>query len=259
MDWKQFDNNEHFGDLTKLLTFYLSNPKLIKVCRFYITQKIHKNPIQWREFCASQMWITYIASPSIEDICLHPLLKLIPSHVKNSSQVVCELDEMQLPSNCTSRRTKHAPYPSIDTTDGFSALQRILTKNNFQIEHKNLSLKLTKWVLTNNLMTFRNETFLQKNGTAMGLHSQWYMHASILQTLKKKIINNMLYYKLEDPLYYRRQVDDLCGIFTSEKTAQLFLHIFHSLAPNNVKIDFEISFHTTNFLDITIYKSSKFN
>ena len=25
MNWKQFENNEHFSDLTKLLTFYLSN------------------------------------------------------------------------------------------------------------------------------------------------------------------------------------------------------------------------------------------
>ena len=258
MNWKQFENNEHFSDLTKLLTFYLSNPKLIKVCRFYIIPKIHKNPIQWREICASPMWITYIASLYI-DLCLQPLLQQIPSYVKNSSQIVCELDDMQLPPNCVLLQADvQSMYPSIDTTDGLNALQRILTKNNFHNEYKNLLLKLTKWVLTNNYMTFNNETFLQKNGTAMGTPLSVVYACLYLADLEEKTINNMLYYRLEDPLYYRRLVDDLCGIFSSENTAQLFLNIFHSNAPNNINFDFEISLQTTNFLDITIYKSCKF-
>jgi hypothetical protein len=149
-------------------------------------------------------------------------------------------------------------YPSIDTTDGLNALQRILTKNNFHKEYKNLLLKLTKWVLTNNYMTFNNETFLQKNGTAMGTPLSVVYACLYLADLEEKTINNMLYYRLEDPLYYRRLVDDLCGIFSSENTAQLFLNIFHSNAPNNINFDFEISLQSTNFLDITIYKSCKF-
>ena len=48
---------------------------------------MHKDPIGWREICASPGWVTFIVSMFI-DIILQPILTNIPTYVKDSADFI---------------------------------------------------------------------------------------------------------------------------------------------------------------------------
>ena len=59
-------------------------------------------------------------------------------------------------------------YPSIKIQDGLKTLDNELEEHHYKPTDKALILKTTEWVLRNNYMTFNNEIYLQRDGTAMG-------------------------------------------------------------------------------------------
>ena len=78
LDWKQFQIDKEYEQIIILGGFYLNNPEFIKLCRFYLTLKVHKNPRGYREICASPSWITAIMALMIH-ILLFPLLQKTPA------------------------------------------------------------------------------------------------------------------------------------------------------------------------------------
>jgi hypothetical protein len=84
--------------ITKLYRDLISDHtrEKVKLCRIYFMPKIHKVPLKLRPICASQGWITYWSSVYIH-LTVFPLLRLIPSFITNSAQLVRMLDSIKLP------------------------------------------------------------------------------------------------------------------------------------------------------------------
>ena len=98
------------------------------------------------------------------------MLKHIPTYLSNSSQIAALIEKLKPPADFIFLEADvDNLYPFINITDGLQALFTFLQNvSDFPKSRIILILKLTKWVLTNNYVSFGNKTFLQLTGTAMG-------------------------------------------------------------------------------------------
>ena len=168
LDWKQFTIDTKYEQLIILGGFYLSNPEFIKLCRFYLTIKVHKYPRGYREICASPSWITAIMA-LILHVLLFPILQQTPSYVRQSTDIILELNNQRYNNECVFIQADiESMYPSIKISDGLNALQETLVTNNYEHVQTQLIVKTTEWVLKNNYMTFNGNIYHQVEGTAMG-------------------------------------------------------------------------------------------
>ena len=258
MDWSQFKENA-YTPLTKLLLFYFDHPDIIKICRFYILPKMHKDPIGWREICASPGWITFIVSLFI-DILLQPLLRNISTYVKDSTDFISKTNKHPLQQSYAFLQADvESLYPSIDINDGLYALKDTLSNSHYDKNIQTLIIKLTKWVLTNNYMTFNNKTYLQINGTAMGTPLAVTYAGLFMHNLEKRALNKITSFNYKPPIIYKRLMDDLVSIHISTNNALSFIKALQSISPNKIKFTFQISETECTFLDITLYKQTQPN
>ena len=253
IDWSQFKENT-FTSLTKLLLFYFDHPDLIKICRFYILPKMHKDPIGWREICSSPGWVTFIVSMFI-DIILQPILTNIPTYVKDSADFIENTYQLPLQQSYAFLQADvESLYPSIDINDGLQALSEILSLTNFNNKFKTLIIKLTKWVLINNYMTFNNKTYLQINGTAMGTPLAVTYAGLFMHILEKRALSKINFQNYHSPIIYKRLMDDLVSVHIFSNNASHFIQTLQNILPNKIKFTYNISTIECTFLDITIYK-----
>ena len=151
MNWTQFSFDLQYERAAHLIMYYFSHPDLLKLCRLYLTPKVHKIPLGWREICANPKWLTSIASNSVH-IMLYPLLIKLPSYIESSTELICQIKDSTFNDECVLLQADiENMYPSIDTQDGLSTLHKILEIDNTYDKHQqNIIINLTEWVHTNN-------------------------------------------------------------------------------------------------------------
>ena len=80
----------------------------------------------WREICASPGWVTSIVAMIIHHILL-PILQDTPNYVRQSKDVIVEMETKFFPEDCVFIQADvESMYPSIDITNGLQTLQRTL-------------------------------------------------------------------------------------------------------------------------------------
>ena len=130
---------------------------MIRICRLYLLPKIHKHPLSWREICSSPGWITFIISMFI-DLILQPLLKQVPTYIQESASFIRETQNIPMENDYAFLQADvEALYPSIHIEDGLASLHQTLLKANTEPTIRALIIQLTKWVLKNNYMTFKQQ------------------------------------------------------------------------------------------------------
>ena len=133
INWTQFTDNQ-YTPLMKILLFYVDHPDMIRICRLYLLPKIHKEPLSWREICSSPGWITFLISIFV-DIILQPLLKQIPTYIKDSAAFLRETRNLKMEESYAFLQADvEALYPSIRIKDGLASLNQTLLKT--AINHK---------------------------------------------------------------------------------------------------------------------------
>jgi hypothetical protein len=99
--------------------------------------------------------------------------------------------------------------------------------------------------------------FLQISGIAMGTPLAVILAVLYIAILEDETTNIILHNDLHNqPIYYKRYIDDLFGITRTKEDAEFFLSTLHHRRPN-IKLTptpFDISHSTGNFLDLKIYK-----
>jgi hypothetical protein len=228
----------------------------VKLCRMYFLPKLHKPTLAFRPICASINWITYWTSVYIH-FSVFPLLTLIPSYITNSAQVVTMLDYIQPPKYFQFVEADvDSLYPSINIEDGLDAFYTFLCqRSKFPKARITFIVNLTKWVLTNNYVTFYNDFFLQTSGTAMGtpcavVFACIYMH--IIEQEALDIFASQRYIHSCVTLFLRF-IDDIFAIFTDYTSALEFMQILNSRR-QNITLTFKIRNMEAQFLDLTLYK-----
>ncbi|KAM4044953.1 uncharacterized protein ACNLHF_008801 [Anomaloglossus baeobatrachus] len=100
---------------------------------------------------------------------LHPLVETLPSHVRDTSDVLRRLEGLTLEEGVSLvTMDVEALYSSIDHRDGLVAAQFFLDSSNLDRSLSGLIMELLEFVLTHNFFNFRDRFFLQRRGTAMG-------------------------------------------------------------------------------------------
>jgi hypothetical protein len=259
LDWQQFTIDKEYEQLIRLGGFYLSNPDFIKLCRFYLTIKVHKNPRGYREICASPSWITAIMALMIH-IMLFPILQKTPSYVRQSADVILELKKQQYQSEAVFIQADiESMYPSIKIVDGLNALQETLRINQYEHMKAQLIVKATEWVLRNNYMTFNGQIYHQIEGTAMG-SSLSVTYACLYMALKEQIaINQFMRTTSYQPILYKRMVDDVAAIITNKMQATVFMHLLQTAVDTGIHFEYQIDDKQMIFMDMEVYKNDEFS
>ena len=261
MDLKMIMNSQTWlspSQSRKLLKDLITDSTLdkVKLCRIYFLPKVHKTPTGMRPICASQNWITYWTSCYIH-LTIFPLLKLMPSYITNSAELVTMLDKIQPPPFFQFLDADiDNLYPSIDIEEGLQALKYFLTvKARLDSTHIKLLAKLTKWVLTNNYLAFGDEIFLQISGTAMGTPCAVVFACIYVGAIEEEAFRIFASScSLSCITLYKRFIDDLVAIVSDYNTACLLMRILNSRR-KTIHFTFKIRNSETQFLDLTLYKT----
>ena len=245
--------------ITRLSKDFLSDftRDKVKLCRVYFLPKLHKPTLALRPICASQGWITYWASVYIH-LSLFPLLKLIPSYIPNSAQLVSTLDSVNVPQHF-----QFIPadvdnlYPSINIDEALDAIFEFLSnRTGFPIARTNFLIQLIRWVLRNNYVSFGDNTYLQIQGTAMGTPCAVVVACIFMHIIEEEALSifKRRYYICTTIFLFKRFIDDYIIIVSDYDTGIILMDILNARR-TSINITFAICNTKAEFLDLTLYKT----
>ena len=142
-------------------------------------------------------------------------------------------------------------------------LNLFLHRHHHDPKERTLILELAHWVLTNNLIEFNNEYYIQLSGTAMGTPFAVTYACIYLAQLEHELNTTMTTIQHNDPTYQppillKRFIDDIFGIFPDTHSALTYLNEYKKLRPNHIKLTHDISTQHCNVLDLHLYKKEDF-
>ena len=242
--------NKLYKDLT--IDYILDR---IKICRLYFIPKIHKNPIGMRPICASQGWITYWTSVYIH-MTIFPLLKRIKSYITNSAQLVAMLDKLNLPEHFQFIEADvDNLYPSINIEEGLQALKSFLTTAGMHHTQVSFLVKLTRWVLNNNYVTFGENKYRQISGIAMGTPCAVVLSCIFVHTIEREALDifKSTRFVIRCIFLFVRFIDDLIAIVSDYDSGLALMRLLNSRR-KSIHFTFKIRNSEAQFLDLTLYK-----
>lgn len=232
--------------------------------KFYMLPKIHKDPSTWfppfvmppgRPIVSDCGSDTDRVADFIEYF-LNPLSMKHPSYIKDTYHFIDIVKNLIIPPNSfLFSLDVDSLYTNIDTKSGLTAVQKIFYKYPDSFRPDRDLLRLLELNLTRNDFVFDSKYYLQIKGTAMG-KSFAPSYANIFMAVwEETALTNCP----TPPLHYYRFLDDIWGIWTSSmEQFQQFISFLNDVDPS-IKLKFEISERSINFLDTTVYKGLKFS
>jgi hypothetical protein len=188
---------------------------------FYGLPKVHKTPFTIRPVVSTTNSLLAVFSIWL-DYKLKELLPLVQSCIKNSTTVINELKNIQIPENALlfSADAK-SMYTNIDTNLGISTIRDFLESNSDRIPRNfpiNMFLNILETVMKNNIFSFASTFWQQLSGTAMGTpvacNYATITYGHFENTVVIPRFKNNLY-------YYKRYINDIFGIWIPPSTNQL--------------------------------------
>ena len=211
-------NFKCLGNLKRLMENYSFNPQEIKYIKswpsekfrfpnFHVLPKLHKpGPLSSRPIAGAINWTTTPISTILENR-LQEAVRLFPNILKNSQQLVKELEHF----NESENRPQHfyiitgdvnALYPSIQQ-------ERLTEIFNNLGNNKFIGLiPLIEFILKNAYVKYNGKVFLQKNGIPMGTNAAVALANIYMGTIDHYISSR------PRCIYYRRFIDDLFILWT---------------------------------------------
>ena len=216
--------------------------------KFKILPKLHKSKFDVRPIINSRNHPTEKLSQFI-DLFLQPFVKTSESYLKDSQHLLQLCDKKQIDKKWFKYSCDfESLYTNIDTKLAILKISEYFSDKisnfDFNIVAFNEILKL---VLFNNIFSFDNKYFIQKNGLAMGTKCGPTIANTYVYILE---INWLKMYK---PVLYRRFIDDIFIISKYDLINSNFLNIFDNLKLNIVEGK------QVQFLDLVISDDVQFD
>ena len=168
------------------------------------------------------------------------------------------METRRLPHNCVFLAADvDNLYPSIDIDKALTAIEELLTKSAVPADQRLLIIKLTKWVLTNNILEFNDKLYLQIKGTAMGTPCAVVVACIFMGSVENKALSLTTQINAK-PIWTFRFIDDYLIICNTLEDCQYILNLLNTQDPS-ISLSGIISDHQAIFLDILLYKDHKFN
>jgi hypothetical protein len=235
--------------ITKQMAFFItSNIAKFRVPLFYLLIKLHKPQLCGRPICSSVGWLLHPLSMVLDHL-LQPFLRRTRSYLPDSTALLRLLHSTEIPSNAVLVTADVASlYPSIPP-EGIDIVMQFLYSPLFSDLKKPPFLReALKLVLENNYVQFQQSYFLQKSGTAMGTPVAVCYASLFLAALESKLSTS--------PQVYRRFIDDIFAVCKPNEV-QAFKLALSGMHPS-IKLTFETSDMSVDFLDLTIHKGDLF-
>ena len=245
------------GHINKDMLEFCLPPHRIRTARLYFLLKVHKNPMGIRPIVSCVNNATENLSQYV-DIWLQPLMKALPSYIRDTTDFINMIEATVLPEGCL--------LCSIDVT---SLYTNIIHKEGIELAVKALHTtynadpdqpppeiigEMLKFILTNNVLEFEGQHYLQLQGCAMGSKCS-PSYACIFMGHMEQRLQAIGGQKI---LLWKRFIDDIFLIWKGSQTEfSEFLEEINTLH-NTIKFTSECSETEINFLDTTLYKGNRY-
>ena len=215
------------GLLDKDMVDFCSPPKKARPARLYFLKKIHKNPMGIRPIVSSCESPTENISQFI-DFWLQPLMKALPSYLKDTLQLINELGEILIePNTLLVTIDVKSLYTCIPHQEGIAACKEALSstpEDNPERPDIFVLVCLLEIVLKNNTFEFDNKFYKQLQGTAMGTK----LAPAYANLFMGKLEHEILSHTSLKPIFYKRYIDILLLWPNSELELNNFLPAMNS-------------------------------
>lgn len=238
---------------------YLSGPSDYKQRTFYLLPKIHKNKDSWpHPNCpAGRPIISDVDSESYRisefiDYYINPLAALHPSYIKNTYDFLSKIRGQYIDKDfLLVTADVESLYTNMNINRTLACIKNIFRQNPAPGRPDKHIIQLLDLTLNNNDFDFNGQYYLQTCGTAMGKKYAPALANIYLLNFDHNAINN---FRIK-PLLYFRYLDDVFFIWPGNIEELLEFENFLNGITIGIKIKFESSPTSVNFLDTTIFKT----
>jgi hypothetical protein len=257
-----FKGKQQLTRLAKYL-LQLKEHSALRLGTFYLLMKVHKTPVVGRPIVSSINTVTYFTSKYV-DMKLQPLYRLIPSFIESSHTVINFLEKTTFHDPCVILCADvDSLYPNIPTDIGIIMMKNSITNLNGELPEDtkldsseiDLICDLMQFILHNNYFNFGTEVYHQINGTAMGTPAAVVFACLFLNDLEQQVMQETR----STPFLYKRFIDDIFAVFQTHQEAEIYLQRFNNVLPTIHCTNYTISNKSGIFLDLEIYKGTRFN
>ena len=232
-----------FKNLTNQEQGFLLHPREFSLPKFHLLPKVHKKTtkLQTRPIIGATNWCTTPVSVLFDER-LKQHLPSFPAVLRNSQDLVKCLENITLqPSDWLVTMDVVALYPNID----LGLLNHVLASLD------NSFAAISDFITRNNYFVYNNQIYRQRNGIAMGTNCAVNLAQIYLGTLLDSDLMNHSQIRL-----YKRYIDDIFAVFNGTESELLLLfETINQMVPG-IKITFDYSKTTAEFLDLKIFKEA---
>lgn len=228
---------------------YLTTKVKLVVPEFHAIPKVHKTPWTLRPIVPSHSWVTTSTSEVLDHL-LQPLLEHFPWVVSSSKDVIQKIEQVRvtdttpvwiMTGDVTSFYTNIPPKHCANVIAGAWKLY----KHTSSITHTTIR-RMVRFVMDNNFLQYRGQTFRQVSGLAMGTSCAPVLaniYAAYFER-KARVVHR------DGVLLYVRYIDDiLCFFQGTKEELDAFTQEF---SLGDLEIRWSISRLRKEFLDIEL-------
>ena len=217
--------------------------------RFYILPKIHKPGNPGRPIVSSCGSTTEGISHFV-DYCLAPLVKEIPSYIKDTTDFLNKLRKIEHlpPRTLLVTLDVKSLYTNIPHSEGMEACRAALNTRQVLKPPTEDLVHLIELILTKNNFVFEDVHYLQTHGTAMGTRMAPSYANIFMGDLERKILEEVD----RRPSTWWRYIDDVFAIWThGEEHLTEFVQQINNQHPT-IQFTAEWSNRSVAFLDVKV-------
>lgn len=233
---------------------YLRKKIKLVVPEFHAIPKVHKTPWTLRPIVPSHSWVTTSCSEVLDHL-LQPLLEHFPWVVASSKDVIQQIEQVRVTSTApvwimtgdvTSFYTNIPPKHCANIIAGAWKLYQ----NASSITHTTIR-RMVRFVMDNNFLQYRGQTFRQVSGLAMGTSCAPVLantYAAYFER-KSRVVHR------DGVLLYVRYIDDILCIF--QGTALEARAFTQEFSLGSLEVRWSASLLRKEFLDIELVRGEQ--